>query len=267
MPVSSVFFNRCGSAHTPDRRVTDHTSAQHGADARDILNFATRRLRSIATSARWKRHAMSDLEKFRSETRAWLEANCPPEMRRPMTSDERHLLGRPQRQILVRAAARLVRADARQGLDRAGLAEGIWRRRARCRAEHKVLREEMAAIGARSPLSSLRHLDARAGAAEIRHRGAEAGASAEDRARRDPLVPGLFRAERRLRPRLAADPRRERRRRFHHQRPEDLDLLRQLRRLDLLPGAHRFQRPRSTTASVSSCSTWPRRASRPSRSC
>jgi hypothetical protein len=31
---------------------------------------------------------MTDLEKFRRETRAWLEANCPPEMRRPMTSDE-----------------------------------------------------------------------------------------------------------------------------------------------------------------------------------
>ena len=30
---------------------------------------------------------MSDLEKFRNETRAWLQANCPPEMRRPMTSD------------------------------------------------------------------------------------------------------------------------------------------------------------------------------------
>src|SRR2546430_9238222 len=31
---------------------------------------------------------MSDLEKFRRETRSWLEANCPPEMRRPMTSEE-----------------------------------------------------------------------------------------------------------------------------------------------------------------------------------
>ena len=30
---------------------------------------------------------MADLEKFRSETRAWLEQNCPPEMRKPMTSD------------------------------------------------------------------------------------------------------------------------------------------------------------------------------------
>src|SRR5262245_65762270 len=30
---------------------------------------------------------MSDLEQFRKETRAWLEANCPPEMRKPPTSD------------------------------------------------------------------------------------------------------------------------------------------------------------------------------------
>ena len=31
---------------------------------------------------------MSDLDQFRRETRAWLDANCPPEMRRPMTLDE-----------------------------------------------------------------------------------------------------------------------------------------------------------------------------------
>jgi len=30
---------------------------------------------------------MSDLESFRRETRAWLEANCPAEMRRPVTSE------------------------------------------------------------------------------------------------------------------------------------------------------------------------------------
>ena len=29
----------------------------------------------------------ADLEKFREQTRAWLEANCPPEMRKPATSD------------------------------------------------------------------------------------------------------------------------------------------------------------------------------------
>jgi acyl-CoA dehydrogenase len=27
---------------------------------------------------------MAELETFRAETRAWLEANCPPEMRQPM---------------------------------------------------------------------------------------------------------------------------------------------------------------------------------------
>src|SRR6185295_11656725 len=29
-----------------------------------------------------------DLAAFRAETRAWLEANCPPEMRRPMATEE-----------------------------------------------------------------------------------------------------------------------------------------------------------------------------------
>ena len=31
---------------------------------------------------------MSDLETFRAETRAWLEANCPPEMREPVRDEE-----------------------------------------------------------------------------------------------------------------------------------------------------------------------------------
>ena len=31
---------------------------------------------------------MTDLERFRAETRAWLEANCPPECRGPMADDE-----------------------------------------------------------------------------------------------------------------------------------------------------------------------------------
>src|ERR1700752_241308 len=30
---------------------------------------------------------MSDLETFRAETRAWLEANCPAEMREPMRDE------------------------------------------------------------------------------------------------------------------------------------------------------------------------------------
>ncbi|NCA01764.1 MAG: acyl-CoA dehydrogenase, partial [Sphingomonadaceae bacterium] len=31
---------------------------------------------------------MTDLETFRKETRAWLEANCPPEMREPVKSED-----------------------------------------------------------------------------------------------------------------------------------------------------------------------------------
>ena len=31
---------------------------------------------------------MVDLESFRSEARAWLEANCPPEMRKPLAQGE-----------------------------------------------------------------------------------------------------------------------------------------------------------------------------------
>ena len=30
---------------------------------------------------------MSDIETFRSETRSWLEANCPAEMREPIRDD------------------------------------------------------------------------------------------------------------------------------------------------------------------------------------
>ena len=31
---------------------------------------------------------MTDLNTFRTETRSWLEANCPPEMRQPMRSEK-----------------------------------------------------------------------------------------------------------------------------------------------------------------------------------
>ncbi len=31
---------------------------------------------------------MADLDRFRQETRAWLEATCPPEMRQPMLGED-----------------------------------------------------------------------------------------------------------------------------------------------------------------------------------
>ena len=36
---------------------------------------------------------MSDLEQFRADTRAWLDANCPEEMRQPMKSQSEHCWG------------------------------------------------------------------------------------------------------------------------------------------------------------------------------
>ena len=63
-------------------------------------------------------------------------------------------------------------------------------------AETKILKEEMARDRLPAAADQLRHLDARPGAAQIRHRGAEEALPDRDRPRRDPLVPGLFRAGR-----------------------------------------------------------------------
>ena len=70
----------------------------------------------------------------------------------------------------------------------------------------------------------VRHQDGRQHGADVGHRGAEAPVPAADPVRRGPLVPGLLRAGRGLRPGLAADPRRRGRRRLGARRAEDLDL-------------------------------------------
>jgi alkylation response protein AidB-like acyl-CoA dehydrogenase len=96
---------------------------------------------------------MADLETFRKATRAWLEANCPPEMRKPMTSEDDAFWGgrntkfssEPQRIWFERMRDQgwtvpdWPKTYGGGGLDL---------------TEAKVLREELAAIGARSPLSS-----------------------------------------------------------------------------------------------------------------
>ena len=40
---------------------------------------------------------MADIETFRAETRAWLEANCPASMRTPMVEEEVVWGGRNQK--------------------------------------------------------------------------------------------------------------------------------------------------------------------------
>jgi alkylation response protein AidB-like acyl-CoA dehydrogenase len=96
---------------------------------------------------------MADLEQFRAETRAWLEANCPPEMRTPMTSEKdacwggRHFsfASPAQKQWLdVMAARGWTVPNWPSEYGGGGLSA----------AETKILREEMEAIGARPPLLS-----------------------------------------------------------------------------------------------------------------
>ena len=95
----------------------------------------------------------ADLEHFRADTRAWLEANCPAEMRQPMRSEKdacwggRHFVFQSpaQKQWLeVMAARGWTVPDWPREYGGGGLSA----------AETKILKEEMAAIGARPPLTS-----------------------------------------------------------------------------------------------------------------
>jgi len=96
---------------------------------------------------------MTDLETFRTETRAWLEANCPPDMRTPLEDDEDRCWGgrrwtfksQGQRLWLERMAARGWTAP---GWPKAYGGGGL------SAEESKILRAEMAALGCRSPLDS-----------------------------------------------------------------------------------------------------------------
>ena len=177
----------------------------------------------------------TELETFRAEARAWLEENCPKSLRR---TDE---LDWETAMIPVKPSgdAKLwSERIGRQGLGHADLAEGVRRRRPLA-AEARVLQQEMARIGADNPIQGMGPgmfgptlLEYGTEEQKLRHlppisRGEHA------------LVPGLFRARRRLRPRLAADQVRGQGRPLGGQRPEDLDQRRAVRRLVLLPGAHR----------------------------
>ena len=96
---------------------------------------------------------MSELEAFRTEIRAWIEANCPPEMKTPIKSDDDTCWGgrnfvfqsEAQKQWMDRcAAAGLTVPDWPKDYGGAGLSP----------AETKIFRQEMARAGARSPLNS-----------------------------------------------------------------------------------------------------------------
>jgi acyl-CoA dehydrogenase len=95
----------------------------------------------------------ADLATFRDDARAWLQANCPPEMRRPsQTEDDICWGGRrwkfqseAQRVWLVRMAERgWTVPEWPQNYGGGGLSG----------AQAKILRQEMRALGCRSPLDS-----------------------------------------------------------------------------------------------------------------
>ncbi len=96
---------------------------------------------------------MSDLDTFRAETRAWLEANCPPEMREPVRDDEDVYWG--GRNATFKNDAQKAWFEACRDK---GYTVPAWPKEyggaGLSPAEAKVLREEMARIGARPPLSS-----------------------------------------------------------------------------------------------------------------
>ncbi len=96
---------------------------------------------------------MTDLDSFRAETRTWLEANCPPEMRTPIRSEADVCWGGRNWSFQSDAQKRWLEAMAERGwtvpdwpkdYGGGGLSAG----------EARVLKEEMQRIGARPPLTS-----------------------------------------------------------------------------------------------------------------
>ena len=74
--------------------------------------------------------ATLSLEEFRVETRNWLEKNCPPEMRKPVTSEEEVCWGGRNFKFVNEAQKTMAAAHGRARLDGADLAARVRRRRA-----------------------------------------------------------------------------------------------------------------------------------------
>jgi acyl-CoA dehydrogenase len=94
-----------------------------------------------------------DLNTFRAETRAWLEANCPAEMRQPVRSDADVVWGGRDQSTMTPAQKQWMDAMGTKGWTvpdwpKAYGGGGL------SAAETKILREEMARIKCRNPLNS-----------------------------------------------------------------------------------------------------------------
>ena len=95
---------------------------------------------------------MSDLETFRAETRAWLEANCPASMRSPVQGEDDIVWGGRKQQLSPDQRAWLDAMASR------GWTVPDWPTEygggGLSAAEAKILREEMAKLRCRVPLQS-----------------------------------------------------------------------------------------------------------------
>ncbi|MFT3978762.1 MAG: acyl-CoA dehydrogenase family protein [Sphingomonas bacterium] len=96
---------------------------------------------------------MSDLEQFRAGTRAWLEANCPPEMREPVRGEKDSVWGGRDQSAMTPAQKLWM-----DRMGERGWTVPDWPKEygggGLSAAETKILREEMAALRCRNPLSS-----------------------------------------------------------------------------------------------------------------
>ena len=95
----------------------------------------------------------TDLTQFRADTRAWLEANCPAEMRTPATSDKDTVWGGRDQSALTPAQKQWMDAMGARGWTVPDW-PGEYGGGGLSPAESKILREEMRALGCRNPLSS-----------------------------------------------------------------------------------------------------------------
>jgi acyl-CoA dehydrogenase len=96
---------------------------------------------------------MSDLEVFRKETRAWLAKNCPPEMRKPVQSEEEICWG--GRKWKFHSEAQRVWLER---MAEKGWTVPEWPKEygggGLSREEAKILQKEIRVLGCRSPLDS-----------------------------------------------------------------------------------------------------------------
>ena len=183
---------------------------------------------------------MESVDSFRLRAREWIPAN----LRRlaDLPADDRCAKERVERRERLAAGPCAAAHAVRRRLRRHLLPEGVRRARPHRRAPARLQR------GGRR----LRDADAAATCRRSRICGPTLLDFGTEEQKREHLPPRSggerdlgavpVRAERRLRPRRCADPRRPRRRRVRPQRLEDLELGRLRRRLRAVPGPHQLGR-------------------------